>query len=457
MNEANSSSNPDRIKLQIAGMTCASCELVLERKIKKISGVEKVHVNHRTGIAEIRLDPNNRPILSEIRAAIEDAGYSLGEKNEVPEHDQKWLEIVSFLLIIFGVYKIFQVLDLTSLTSAGTDTATFAGILIIGLVAGTSSCLAVTGGLLLSMAAKYNEFHGGATRWQKFKPLLMFNLGRLMSYFVLGGLVGILGQSITLSTRMTGYMNIVIAIVMFYLALTLLKVIPKSGFPIRPPKWITHKIANLSEHEHPAAPFALGALTFFLPCGFTQSLQLVALASGSFITGALTMFIFALGTLPALLGISAVSATAKGRSSKLFLRFSGTLVLVLSLLNLNSGLVLTGIDVSEFFGGKVEASGTQESRQAVTQTEGSQTITMDVSSYNYSPDTFTVQAGIPTTIIANVDRDLGGCISVLTVPDFGLSTMLEQGENIVGPFTPTKDFFITCPMGMFSAKVNVSN
>ncbi len=82
---------------------------------------------------------------------------------------------------------------------------------------------------------------------------------------------------------------------------------------------------------------------------------------------------------------------------------------------------------------------------------------MDVSSYNYSPDTFTVQAGIPTTIIANVDRDLGGCISVLTVPDFGLSTMLKQGENIVGPFTPTKDFFITCPMGMFSAKVNVIN
>lgn len=457
MNEHINSENPDWITLQIGGMTCASCELLLERKIKKITGVEKIHVNHRNGTARVRIDPSNKPSLSEIQNAIEEAGYSLGETPTILEPDQKWFEIGSFLLIIFGLYKIFQGLDLVSLTSTGSETVTFAGILLIGLVAGTSSCLAVTGGLLLSMAAKYNEVHGGATRWQKFKPLLMFNLGRLTSYFVLGGLVGILGQSITLSTRMTGYMNIVVALVMFYLALTLLKVLPKGSFPIRPPKWLSHKIANLSEHEHPAAPFALGALTFFLPCGFTQSLQLVALASGSFITGALTMFTFALGTLPALLGISAVSASAKGRTSRLFLRFSGTLVLVLSLFNLNSGLILTGIDVSDFFGGGVEASDTKESAEAVTQTEDMQTITMNVTSYNYSPDSFTVQAGKPTTIIANVDGNLGGCISILTVPDFGLSTALKSGKNTIGPFTPTKDFFITCPMGMFSAKVYVTN
>ncbi len=438
-------------------MTCASCELVLERKIKKIPGVEKVRVNHRTGLARIKVDPSNKPSLATLQSAIEEAGYSLGENSvALLEPDQKWLEISSFLLIIFGLYKIFQGLDLVSLTSAGSDTATFAGILLIGLVAGTSSCLAVTGGLLLSMAAKYNEVHGGASRWQKFKPLLMFNLGRLTSYFILGGLVGILGQSITLSTQMTGYMNIVIALVMFYLALTLLKIIPKGSFPIRPPKWLSHKIANLSEHEHPAAPFALGALTFFLPCGFTQSLQLVALASGSFITGALTMFTFALGTLPALLGISAISASAKGRTSRLFIRFSGTLVLVLSLFNLNSGLILTGTDVTNLFGGRSEAS-TSESIAAVTQTEEGQTINMTVTSYNYSPDSFTVQAGKPTTIIANVDKNLGGCISVLTVPDFGLSVVLKPGENKLGPFTPTKDFFITCPMGMFSAKVHVTN
>ena len=453
----NESLNPNWMSLQIGGMTCASCELLLERKIRTIPGVEKVHVNHKTGVADIKINLSQRPSLTDIQNAIIEAGYFLGEKQTAHEVDDKWGDIASSLLIIFILYKVFQGFDIASLTGAGSDTATFAGILIIGLVAGTSSCLAVTGGLLLSMAAKHNEVHGGDTRWQKFKPLLMFNLGRFSSYFVLGGLVGILGKSITLSTRMTGVMNIVIALVMFYLALTLLKIIPKGSFPIRPPKWLSHKIADLSEHEHPGAPFALGALTFFLPCGFTQSLQLVALASGSFITGALTMFIFALGTLPALLGVSAISASAEGKKAKLFLRFSGTLVLVLSVFNLNSGLILSGIDVSRIFSSSTNAKSTQESVLAVDETEEAQTLTFNVNSYSYSPDFFTIKAGKPTYIVANVPENLGGCISVLTVPDFGLSILLKKGENKLGPFTPTNNFYITCPMGMFSARVEVIN
>ncbi len=449
------SSDQNWLTLQIGGMTCSSCELVLERKIKKIPGVEKVHVNCKTGVAGVKVDPSNKPTLSDIQIAVEEAGYTLGGTQQVLAPDQKWIEIGTFLLVIFAIYKLLQGLDMISLVSGGTDSATYAGILLIGLVAGTSSCLAVTGGLLLSMAAKYNEVHGGATPWKKFKPLLMFNVGRLVSYFLLGGLVGVLGQSITLSPKMTGITNIVIAFVMFYLALTLLKILPKKLFNIRPPKWLSHKIADLSEHEHPAAPFALGALTFFLPCGFTQSLQLVALASGSFFTGSMTMFIFALGTLPALLGISAISASAKGRTSELFIRFSGTLILILALFNFKSGLVLAGIDVPTFSKPSTEA--TESTEESVTQLEDAQVINMTVNSFSYSPETFTIKAGVPTTIIATVEDDIWGCISVLTVPEFRLSVSLEKGENKLGPFTPTKDFYITCPMGMFSAKVTVSN
>lgn len=455
MNERKKASSPDWISLQISGMTCSSCELMLERKIKKVPGVQKVLVNHKTGVAAIQVDPTHKPALGELQTAVEEAGYSFGESEKVVEQDHKWVEIGSFLLIIFGIYQLLKGLDLTALTSGGSDTTTFASVLLIGLVAGTSSCLAVTGGLLLTMAAKYNQVHGGATPWAKFKPLLMFNIGRLVSYFLLGGLVGVLGQSITLSSKMTGITNIVVALIMFYLALSLLKILPKKLFNIRPPKWLSHKIADLSEHEHPAAPFVLGALTFFLPCGFTQSLQLVALASGSFFTGSMTMFIFALGTLPALLSISAISAKAEGRTSKLFIRFSGTLVLVLSLFNLKSGLVLSGIDVPNFSRPSTEV--TESAEEAVTQVEGEQIINMTVNSFSYSPETFTIKAGVPTTIIATVKDDIWGCISVLTVPDFRLSVSLEKGENKLGPFTPTKDFYITCPMGMFSARVTVTD
>ena len=77
--------------------------------------------------------------------------------------------------------------------------------------------------------------------------------------------MGLLGQSITVSTTMTGYMNIVIALVMLYLALTILEIIPKGSCPIRPPKRLSHWIAGMSESNHPLAPRLVGAFTFFLP------------------------------------------------------------------------------------------------------------------------------------------------------------------------------------------------
>lgn len=449
--------NQQTIKLQIGGMTCGSCELNLERKFKKIPGILHANVSCKKGTATLFIDEQSPSSLETLHQAVREAGYrietSFSTEQPISSKENKWLEILGSLIIIFLIYKIFQGSDLVSYASSSAGVSTFAGILIIGLVAGTSSCLAVTGGLLLSMAAKYNEVNQSATKWQKFKLLLMFNIGRLVSYFLLGGLVGVIGQSITLSTRITGYMNIVIALVMFFLALSILKVVPKASFPLRPPKWLSHKIADLSEHEHPAAPFALGALTFFLPCGFTQSLQFVALASGSFLTGGLTMFLFALGTLPALLGISIISSTAEGRTSRLFLRFSGALVLVLSIFNLNSGLLLTGIDISNAF----SSSGAEEQTESnVTEENGVQIIDMEVSAYGYSPSSFTIEAGKPTLIRANADSNIGGCTSVLTVPEFDLSKYLRPGENELGPIeNPTDDFTITCSMGMVSAAVNV--
>lgn len=320
---------------------------MLERKLKNVPGVLSVDANYKKGTLLITADANNLPDEGRITSIIQKAGYSLSDGDSpgsslANDDHSKWMEIGGSLLIIFAVYKLLEAFDIISLAPSTSGALSLGGILVIGLVAGTSSCLAVTGGLLVALAAKHNETHQAETSWKKFVPLMHFNLGRLASYFILGGVVGVIGQSVTLSTKMSGYMSIGVALIMLWLALTILQIIPKGSFPIRPPKKLSRWIQGLSESENPAAPFALGAFTFFLPCGFTQSLQLVALASGSFITGALTMFIFALGTLPSLLGLSAISSTAKGATSRLFLRFSGALVLVLALVNLQSGFALTG-------------------------------------------------------------------------------------------------------------------
>jgi len=444
----------------IDGMTDKSCERLLREKLKLVAGVQNASVHHRRGTANIYY--TRKPVWEDLTEAVESAGYQMRHPDEAPSSieppHRKWMEIGASLLIIFALYNILQVFNIISLAPSFAGASTFGGILLIGLVAGTSSCLAVTGGLLLSMAAKHNEVHQAETRWEKFRPLLSFNIGRIVSYFFFGGIVGLIGTSIALTPRMTGYMSILVALVMLYLALSILHIIPKGVFPIRLPKKLSHWIHDLSESDHPAAPFALGAFTFFLPCGFTQSLQFAALASGSFVTGAFTMGIFSLGTLPALLGISAISSTAKGTFSRMFLRFSGALVFVLAFWNLNSGLLLTGVDAASFLPSfnSTPVAYADNDPNVTQNADGSQVINMRVTRYGYEPSSFTVKAGKQTYVKATAEAGVGGCTSVLTVPTLGLTKFLQSGENQLGPFTPTQDFLLTCSMGMVRANVRVA-
>ncbi len=440
----------------IGGMTCASCELLLERKLKAVPGIKDVDVDYKNGVARITAHADKLPSAERISTVIEKAGYHLmNEDSSTPSalspDNQKWVEIGGSLVVMFALYKLLQVFDFVSLAPSTSGVLSMGGVFIIGLVAGTSSCLAVTGGLLVGLAAKHNEIHQAETPWQKFRPLLHFNLGRLCSYFILGGFVGILGKSITLSANASGYMSVIVALIMLYIGLSILEIIPKGRLFIRPPKKLSRWIASFSESDHPAAPFTLGACTFFLPCGFTQSLQLAALASGSFISGAMMMFIFALGTLPSLLGISAISSTARGTFSRLFLRFSGALVLVLGLFNLNSGLALTGVDLSRVFI-DVNQAGTTSVPPIIG---GVQEVSMAITRYGYEPKNMTIKAGVPVRWKIN-GNDAYGCTSVMTIPSLNITKPILQGENII-EFTPSQkgELAFMCSMGMVRGSFTV--
>src|SRR3989338_10417478 len=127
---------------------------------------------------------------------------------------------------------------------------------------------------------------------------------------------------------------------MFVMGLEMLGLAPAwlPKFMPRLPKSLGHKVMNLEKKEHRLTPALLGAGTFFLPCGFTQALQLYVLSTGSAAAGALTMLVFSLGTLPSLLSVGAVSSYVRGTSKRLFMQFAGVAVIVLGVFNLISGV-----------------------------------------------------------------------------------------------------------------------
>ena len=114
-------------------------------------------------------------------------------------------------------------------------------------------------------------------------------------------------------------------------------------FQVSLPTFITKHIHGLKEVNHILTPALLGVVTFFLPCGFTQSMQLYTLTTGDFLAGGLTMFIFALGTLPilALLSFGFLGIHTKARSS-IFFKSAGLVVIFFALFNLLNALVATG-------------------------------------------------------------------------------------------------------------------
>ncbi len=360
-------------------------------------------------------------------------------------------QIGSMLILIIAGYMLLSKFEL--FRAAGTTDAAIGlgAVFLIGITASFSSCLAMVGGLLLSISAKWSETHRKASHLSRFLPLLQFNIGRIVGYFFFGGLTGLLGGSLVLSVKTTGVVKVLLALVMVYLGLSILKLIPKNACRIPLPKALWNRIHRLQESESFLAPILLGAITFFVPCGFTQSMQLLALGSGNFWSGAAIMTMFALGTLPALLGISAASSFADGKIGKLFFTFAGTLSVFLGILNVQSGLALTGVNLTL----PANQSQITADPNVTIDRNGQQVISVGVENSGYSKNIFTIDADKPTWIYATAKEQLGGCISSMAIPDFNVSKALQKGENWIGPITPKRDFAFMCSMGMFRADVHV--
>jgi sulfite exporter TauE/SafE len=368
------------------------------------------------------------------------------------EKTARLIEIGILALFIIILYQASNLLNIN--TTITSDTGSLGAILLIGLAASFSSCIALTGGLLLSISARFAETHPHATHQQKFTPVRFFCGGRLLGYILFGGLTGLLGKVLAPSLVVTGIFKIILALLMIYLGLQILQLLPQKYCSIGKDTWLMQKLQKWTQSHSPFVMSLLGALTYFIPCGFTQSMQLVALTSKSFSSGGLIMGVFALGTLPSLIGIGSASAFAQGHARRFFFSFAGTLSIFLGLLNITSGLSLSGV-ILPSFAITQEKQLYQEDQQVSIDKNGQQVVSVTVYDSGYSPNEFVIQKGIPTWIYANVPSPLSGCIQQMAIPSFNIQQPINVGSNWVGPFTPTSDFEFMCSMGMYRAKVRV--
>ncbi len=332
---------PQTYTFHVNGMHCNSCVILTESELKEVKGITNAKTSLKDHCVEVTGEfgeKTQEQVMGELSEVLRARGYSLSL--EKAKKTVKWSDFIIAIpmTLLFVVAFIFLqklgIVNLVNTSDVGYGTA-----FIIGLVASVSTCMAVVGGLVLSMSANF------AKEGDKMRPQVMFHVGRLVSFFLLGGVIGMLGSVFQFGATGMLVLGLLVAMVLLILGLNLLDVFPwAKRLQLTMPNGIGTRAHGLKNLNHTLTPVLVGVVTFFLPCGFTQSMQIYALTTGSFVRGALTMFVFALGTLPvlALLSFSSLGIHKKAQSG-IFFKTAGLIVIFFALFNLINTLVGAGI------------------------------------------------------------------------------------------------------------------
>lgn len=319
-------------------------------------------------------------------------------------------------------------------------------IFLTGLITGGLTCLAVQGGLLTSMIAEREKDRlKEEVKKGNAKPILFFIGAKLTAYTILGFLLGWFGSFFQLSVSAQAILQFTVAIIMIGTALNLLNAHPVFRyFVIQPPKFLTRLVRNQSKSRDAFAPAVLGAFTVFIPCGTTQAMMALAIASGSPLLGAAILFAFVLGTSPLFFLLGYFTTKLGDAYQKKFFKAAAIAIILLALYNLKGALVLSGT--------AVDFSST---RQVVANKNTEFTIQIQPNGYN--PRNISVPAGANVTIHLE-NTDAYTCAQAFTIPRLGIQKVVAPGQKSTVEFTaPTKPgkVVFACSMGMYTGVIHV--
>lgn len=495
-----------KIRLQITGMTCVNCQNKIEKKLTSTKGVIRAKVSYNKASAEIEFD-EKKTSPEALTRVIQGLGYGVDQKKAGGPDLDKTMVTLAVIIWLYAFLQHTGILNLLAPSQLADTKMGYGMLFVIGLITSVH-CIAMCGGINLSqcLPQKSQEAAQDTGKLAAFRPALAYNMGRVVSYTAVGfvlGLVGFLiggGSEVGLSTFLQGILKILAGVFMVVMGINMLGLFPwLRKFTIRMPKFLAKKVGERKAHA--TRPFIVGILNGFMPCGPLQSMWIVALASGNPFSGALSMFLFSLGTVPLMLGLGSIVAALGKKFTDKVMSIGAVLVVVLGLamisqggsLNgmLPSGLLMTliiafsiaGILLSIPARKKVvkwilrivailvvigscalwhchsmmtRDTSTGEANSAQV-SDGVQVVNSTLTSSSYP--NITVQAGIPVKwVIYAPEGSINGCNNRMLIRDLGIEYTFHTGENVI-EFTPTQPGTISysCWMGMIQAYIFVTD
>jgi hypothetical protein len=168
---------------------------------------------------------------------------------------------------------------------------------------GSLHCIGMCGPIALALPSQ------SKSKLSFYSGRILYNLGRVLTYSLMGLIIGLIGQKINLA----GYQQIVsIVLGVVILVIVLLPSRIKNYFiQLNPVQIITKKLQSsigvLFRKGSQSSLLAIGVLNGFLPCGFVYVALAGAVALGNVEKSILFMALFGIGTIPAMFSASIVT------------------------------------------------------------------------------------------------------------------------------------------------------
>lgn len=448
------------------GMSCVGCEAVAEESLLKLSGVKEAKASFSDNLLTVVYD-SEQINYAKMQTELKKAGYSIKIKNDKlirdGESQGKNLstgQFVGIVVILLALYLIISASGGFNFIPEVTSSMGYGVLFFVGIFT-SLHCVVMCGGINMSqcLPEKGTKLGNGS----KLRPSLLYNLGRVISYTVIGGLIGALGSVVSFSGPARGLVAILSGVFMVIMGVSMLGIFPWiNRITPRLPRFIREKAGSAGRGK---GPFIVGLFNGLMPCGPLQAMQLYALGTGSFVVGALSMFFFSLGTLPLMFGLGAIVTYMGGKFTKNMMRFSAVMVVALGIIMVGRGMVLSDIALPVL----PQASGAVSDKPVITANnpgpknevlsgeivDGVLKITSNLNYRGYP--NITVQKGTPVEFNIRADsKMLNGCNNRLVIPEYDLQVALKPGDNII-EFTPTESgkYRYSCWMGMVTGRINV--
>lgn len=421
----------------VQGMHCASCELLIKSSLEEIPWTKVTAISAKKGIVETEFTKETD--IKKIKEHIQKNGYKVSEESTVSDKKiaRKHIGIGIVFILILGF--VFKKTDVLQYLPSGNHISLGIAFLT-GIIASVSTCFALIGSIVLG----FSEYTKDNKTTSTIKVHSSFHIGRIVGFFVLGSILWLIGKTLSLSPSTTSIITIIIGIIVIWMGLHALHILPSiSSLGFHLPKKRTEKTLTT---KNPIFAPIIWALTFFLPCWFTLSMQLVAISSWSFWQGGLIMAMFALGTMPVLFWLGLGSSYIKEKKFLLLETFIWTLIVFFGLFMISNSRQLLGIQ------------NTPSQRTSIT-TGNYKRIEVAHNGYQLIPETITLEAGKNYEVVITPNSDGKWCMINMVIPKLDTTVRpIKKDQPIIYHFTNIQKwtYTIVCwVMGMYQGQIVV--